>query len=311
MRNFLLVPEEFPHIVDIAFQDRSQALDRGGTHQTRPRHHEDALAVWLHFWGEWQQRHPVLGAASEHRMHRQHSIYTEQPLVCLTLFLPTLNPKPDSSASPQLHPIFWGALSMHSGRHPNPHVHIHPPYTASAMARHVAGWEAEQNPPGSGFKGSSAGNSTETQKKRKDVMRWILVLPGTGSSRASLLQLKRKSWWYFPWSTCDNWGPHKYVRSIVYYSFPSWTWINMSVYAYLAWWRNMKRSRLQPIDYSWEMTVDECLEKARTKAGSLAHEISQLPCSIENQWKHVRGMGYGIKIKSIIMTSCYKDSNSY
>lgn len=87
------------------------------------------------------------------------------------------------------------------------------------------------------------------------------------------------------------------------------TWVYMHIWHDEEIWREVGSNQLT--DYSWEMTVDECLEKARTKAGSLAHEISQLPCSIENQWKHVQGMGYGIKIKSIITTSCYKDSNSY
>lgn len=40
LRNFLLILEEFPHIVTLAFPDRSLACGRGGMHQTHPRYHE-------------------------------------------------------------------------------------------------------------------------------------------------------------------------------------------------------------------------------------------------------------------------------
>lgn len=95
LRNFLLIPEEFPHIVCLACQARSQAQDRGGTHQIHPRPQEDTCPLWVHLW-EAGGGHEVLEAGCA----VPQSICTDESPTWLVLFLSTSASQLDSLDGP-------------------------------------------------------------------------------------------------------------------------------------------------------------------------------------------------------------------
>lgn len=102
LRNFLLMPEEFPPHCESCLPRQKPGMGQSGTHQTYPQHPVD---VWTGSTSVGPVATETPGTGGSVRVSTgctvPQCICTQQ---CPMLFLPTLTPKPDASACLQLHP---------------------------------------------------------------------------------------------------------------------------------------------------------------------------------------------------------------